>query len=365
MQQVSFVNGVETRDGGTHVDLIASQIVEFVRKRLEKKHKVSLRPAEIKNHLFVFIRADIINSAFSSQTKEKLITDPRDFGSKHEVSEKTLKALFESDIIQNILDWAQQKALADERKMLRELNKQVSREKVLKLIDAKGRDREKCTLALFEGNSASSAFRKYRDPQIHGAFPLRGKFLNVTEMPAAKIIQNAEVKDILTAMGLKMGESPTDLRYGKILIYSDADPDGDSIAGLLVNFFGTFWPELLEQKRLLRVITPLVVAKKGKTVLSFYTSKELEDWMAQQKDLSTWDIAYKKGLAALEDDEYCEIIQNPRMFALTSGSNLKTSLYAWFGGDPAIRKRKILGLEEDDASANVVDDVVDSTSMFQ
>ena len=365
MQQVSFVNGVETRDGGTHVDLIASQIVEFVRKRLEKKHKVSLRPAEIKNHLFVFIRADIINSAFSSQTKEKLITDPRDFGSKHEVSEKTLKALFESDIIQNILDWAQQKALADERKMLRELNKQVSREKVLKLIDAKGRDREKCTLALFEGNSASSAFRKYRNPQIHGAFPLRGKFLNVTEMPAAKIIQNAEVKDILTAMGLKMGESPTDLRYGKILIYSDADPDGDSIAGLLVNFFGTFWPELLEQKRLLRVITPLVVAKKGKTVLSFYTSKELEDWMAHQKDLSTWDIAYKKGLAALEDDEYCEIIQNPRMFALTSGSNLKTSLYAWFGGDPAIRKRKILGLEEDDASANVVDDVVDSTSMFQ
>jgi DNA topoisomerase-2 len=166
-------------------------------------------------------------------------------------------------------------------------------------------------------------------------------------------------------MGLKMGESPTDLRYGKILIYSDADPDGDSIAGLLVNFFGTFWPELLEQKRLLRVITPLVVAKKGKTVLSFYTSKELEDWMAHQKDLSTWDIAYKKGLAALEDDEYCEIIQNPRMFALTSGSNLKTSLYAWFGGDPAIRKRKILGLEEDDASANVVDDVVDSTSMFQ
>jgi len=365
MQQVSFVNGVETRDGGTHVDMITSQIVEFIRRRLEKKHKLTLRPAEIKNHLFVFVRADIVNSAFSSQTKEKLITDPRDFGSKHEVSEKTLKALYDSEIIQNILDWAQQKALADERKMLRELNKQVSRDKVLKLIDAKGRDREKCTLALFEGNSASSAFRKYRDPQVHGAFPLRGKFLNVTEMPASKIIQNAEVKDILTAMGLKMGEPPSDLRYGKILIYSDADPDGDSIAGLLVNFFGTFWPELLEQKRLLRVITPLVVAKKGKTVLSFYTARELEDWMTSQKDASTWDIAYKKGLAALEDDEYCEIIQNPRMFALTSGNNLKTSLYAWFGGDPAIRKKKILGVEDDDPSAIPVEEALESNSMFQ
>lgn len=343
MQQVSFVNGVETKDGGTHVDFVTSQVVESVRARLKKKHKVDLRPAEIRNHMFVFVSCDIVNSSFSSQTKEKLITDPRDFGSKHELSEKFLKQVCESEMIQRILDWAQQKSLAEERKALRELNKQISKEKVLKLIDAKGRDRNLCTLALFEGDSASGAFRKYRDPQVQGAFPLRGKFLNVSELPASKVIQNKEVKDILTALGLRMGEEPKDLRYGRVLIYSDADPDGDSIAGLLINFFGRFWPELLKDGRICRVMTPLVVVKNKKTQMSFYTNEEFENWIKSVNNSKDWDISYKKGLAALEDEEYADIIKFPKMFSISPGENLKQSLDDWFGADPAVRKKKILG----------------------
>lgn len=343
MQQVSFVNGCETKDGGTHVDFVANQIVESIRSRLKKKHKVELRPAEIKNHMFVFVSADIVNSSFSSQTKEKLITDPRDFGSKHELSDKFLRTVCESEMIQRILDWAQQKNLAEERKALRELNKQLSKEKVLKLIDAKAKDRETCTLALFEGDSASGAFRKYRDPQTQGAFPLRGKFLNVSELPASKIIQNKEVKDILNAMGLRMGEQPKNLRYGKVLIYSDADPDGDSIAGLLTNFFGRFWPEMLQEDRIFRVMTPLVVAKSKKQQISFYTNDEFEEWEKTIKNHKEWDISYKKGLAALEDEEYAEIIKTPRMFSISPGENLKQTLDDWFGADPSVRKQKILG----------------------
>lgn len=344
MQQVSFVNGVETKDGGTHVDFVANQVVEAVRARLKKKHKVDVKPSEIRNHMFVFVSCDIVNSSFSSQTKEKLITDPRDFGSKHELSEKYLKVVCESEMIQRILDWAQQKSLADERKALRDLNKQLSKEKVLKLIDAKSRDRDLCTLALFEGDSASGAFRKYRDPQTQGAFPLRGKFLNVSEMPASKIIQNKEVKDILNAMGLRMGEEPKSLRYGKVLIYSDADPDGDSIAGLLVNFFGRFWPEMLSEGRVCRVMTPLVVAKSKKEQISFYTSEEFDAWFSSLKNAKEWDVSYKKGLAALEDEEYAEIIKNPRMFSIDPGQNLKGTLDDWFGADPAPRKKKILSV---------------------
>ena len=343
MQQVSFVNGVETKDGGTHVDFVTWQIVEAVRARLKKKNKIELKPAEIRNHMFVFVSCDIVNSSFSSQTKEKLITDPRDFGSKHELSDKFLKQVCESEMIQRILDWAQQKSLAEERKKLRELNKQVSGGKVLKLIDAKSRNREECTLALFEGDSASGAFRKYRDPMTQGAFPLRGKFLNVSELPASKVIQNQEVKDILTALGLRMGEEPKDLRYGKVLVYSDADPDGDSIAGLLTNFFGRFWPELLSQNRFYRVMTPLVVAKKGSETLPFYTHEEFEKWHSTVKDLKKWDVSYKKGLAALENEEYAEIIKNPRMFSIIPGEDLKQTLDNWFGADPAVRKKKILG----------------------
>lgn len=344
--QVSFVNSVETKDGGTHVDYIASQVIEWIRERVKKKHKVDLKPSELRNHFFLFVQADIVNPAFSSQTKEKMITEAKEFGSKFELADKTLKAVLASEVVQRILDWAQQKALADERKQLRELNKNLAKGKVLKLIDAKARyGRGDCTLALFEGDSASSAFRKYRDPQRQGAFPLRGKFVNVTEMPATKIIQNQEVKDILAATGLKMGEEPKELRYGKVLIYSDADPDGDSIAGLLINFFGRFWPELFDQGRVCRVMTPLVVAKRKGETLSFYSADEFNEWQAKQKDLSKWDVAYKKGLAALEDEEYREIIQNPNMFAIEADGSLKQTLDAWFGGDPAIRKVKIMGTQ--------------------
>jgi DNA topoisomerase-2 len=341
MQQVSFVNGVETKDGGTHVDFVASQVVDAVRERLRKKHKVDLRPAEIRNHLFVFVSADIVNSSFSSQTKEKLITDPRDFGSKHELSDKFLKSVVSSEVVQRVLDWAQQKKKADEKKALRDLNKKLDKEKVLKLIDAKGRNRSDCTLSLFEGDSASSAFRKYRDPMTQGAFPLRGKFLNVSGMPASKVVQNKEVQALLNAIGLRLGEDPEDLRYGKVLIYSDADPDGDSIAGLLTNFFGRYWPEMLEKKMLYRVMTPLVVATRKAERKMFYTVEDFERWQASSESKG-WDVSYKKGLAALEDPEYCDIIRDPRMFALVPGDDLEQSLEDWFGDDPTPRKEKIL-----------------------
>lgn len=341
MQQVSFVNGVATVDGGTHVDYVANQVVDAVRARLKKRHKVDLRPSEIKNHMFVFVSSDIVNSSFSSQTKEKLITDARDFGSKHALSEKFLKAVCASEMIQSILDWAQQKKKADERKALRQLNKKLDKEKVLKLIDAKGRRRDKCTLALFEGDSASSAFRKYRDPMTQGAFPLRGKFLNVAGMRPSKVIQNKEVQALLNAIGLRLGEEPKNLRYGKILIYSDADPDGDSIAGLLVNFFGRYWPELLEAKMLFRVMTPLVVASKKDERLMFYNNEDFIAW--KKTNTRGWDISYKKGLAALEDPEYKDIIKTPRMFALVPGDDLDQALEDWFGDDADVRKRKMLG----------------------
>jgi len=229
-------------------------------------------------------------------------------------------------------------------KQLRALNKGVAKGKVLKLIDAKSRtNREECTISLFEGDSSISAFRKFRDPMMQGGFPLRGKFINVSECTVSRVIQNAEVKDLLTAIGLQMGEEPANLRYGKVLIYADADPDGDSIAGLLINFFGRYWPELFDQERIFRVMTPLVVVEKGKERTSFYTNDEFEQWQSKTKDLKKWNISYKKGLAALEDVDYQEIIQNPRMFSIKGSKNLESVLDTWFSGESGKRKKKILG----------------------
>lgn len=224
-QQVSFANSTETYDGGTHVDYIMSQIISSLREFFLKKHKVDVKPSELKNHMFLFLNSTVINPSFSSQTKEKLITEVKEFGSSFEISSKLIQSILKSEIVNSILDWIEQKKNAEENKLQRDLNKKLGKIKVEKLIDAKGKDRWKYSIGLFEGDSAISAFRKHRDPQTMGAFALRGKFVNVSEMNNSKLVQNAEVVNLMAAIGLKLGQ-PIDLktlRYGRILLYVDAD----------------------------------------------------------------------------------------------------------------------------------------------
>jgi DNA topoisomerase-2 len=222
----------------------------------------------------------------------------------------------------------------------------LDKTKVIKLVDAKkSGNRDACTLAIFEGDSAMGAFREYRDPQTQGAFPLRGKFVNVREIKDSQVVQNKEVQALMAAIGLKIGHEPKDLRYGKLLFYTDSDLDGHSIAGLLINFFGKYWPELFEEGRVQKVETPLMVAKKGKTTLSFYTDSEYKEWESKQSSLTSWGIEYKKGLAALENEEYEEIIKRPKAFSLMKDPAFDFTLNVWFSGDSDPRKKKILGEE--------------------
>jgi DNA gyrase/topoisomerase IV subunit B len=189
--------------------------------------------------------------------------------------------------------------------------------------------------------SALSAVRKFRDPQSFGAFPLKGKFLNVNELKPSDVIKNREVVDLMGSLGLRLGEAPENLRYGKIYIYTDADPDGDAIAALLINFFAKFWPELFTENRIFRIMTPIVVAQKGKQTMSFYTNTEYHKWF-NEIDPKPWSIEYKKGLASLEDVEYNDIIRNPNTLLISSDKLFKQTLSEWFGGDSAPRKAKLL-----------------------
>ena len=151
-QQISFVNSTDTYDGATHVDYVMNQIVSALREFFQKKHKVDVKPSELKNHMFLFLNSTIINPSFSSQTKEKLITEIKDFGSTFEITNKLIQSIIKSEIIESILDWIDQKKLADENKLTRTLNSNLSKIKVEKLIDAKGRDRWKCSIGIFEGD---------------------------------------------------------------------------------------------------------------------------------------------------------------------------------------------------------------------
>jgi DNA topoisomerase-2 len=344
-QQISFANSTDTYDGGTHVDYVLNQILSKLREFFQKKHKVDVKPSELKNHIFLFLNATVVNSGFSSQTKEKLITEVKDFGYQFEVSDKLIKEILKSEIVDSILDWIQQKKAADENKLARELNKNLAKIKVDKLIDAKAKERWKCSLALFEGDSASSAFRKYRDPQTQGAFSLRGKFVNATEMTNQKLVLNNEVVNLMGALGLKLGQDviPGTLRYGKVLFYCDQDYDGYSIVALLVNFLYKYWPELFEHNMVYKAETPIVVAQhlKSKKKTAFYTQQEYNDWLSNA-NTKEWEIKYKKGLAALVDDEYREIINNPRLTLLTKDELSKDSLNIWFGKDSDLRKNELL-----------------------
>jgi DNA topoisomerase-2 len=357
-QQVSFVNGVETKDGGRHVDFISNQLSDWLRAEIKRKHKVEVKPSDLKNHVFLFINCTVVNPIFASQTKEKLITEAKDFTTRHEIDVSTLKKIFKSEIVESILDWAEKKKLADDRKALRQLNKELDKTKVPKLIDAKSKTgRNNCTLAIFEGDSASSAFRQYRNPPWQGAFPLRGKFMNVMEQTNTKVAQNKEVQSLLAALGLRMGEAPKDLRYGKILIYTDQDHDGMSIAGLLLNFFGKYWPELFTEGRICKVETPLMVAKQGKKTEVFYTEADYKQW-SKGRDLKSWEVEYKKGLAALENEEYKQIIQNPKFYAFTGTKNLNDTLETWFGSDSQPRKEAILSEPEEN------NDIITTDGLF-
>jgi len=132
---------------------------------------------------------------------------------------------------------------------------------------------------------------------FYGAFPLRGKVMNVRDASAQKIQANAEIQNLLNITGLVFGKKYTDvseLRYGKIIIFTDADIDGIHIKGLLMNFFEHNWPELLKMDFLFEFITPILKAKKGKESRSFYTLNEYQSWLA--KSPKGWKVKYYKGL---------------------------------------------------------------------
>lgn len=208
-QHISFVNTTQTNIGGTHIDYIANQVVAAVRAYLLKKHKVDVRPAEIKQHLQLFIDATIINPRYSSQTKDELITEIKDYKTSFEVTDKFIKKLLGTSIIQAVLDWVAAKEEAAKKAEMRKLNKDINKtdaRRVEKLTDAtEKKERWKCSLVLTEGDSARTPIQSARDPRYMGVFPLKGKPINVSGTDVKKLMGNAEFTNIMIATGLQLG----------------------------------------------------------------------------------------------------------------------------------------------------------------
>lgn len=353
-QQVSYVNSVYTYDGGNHINYIADQITPYLREKINKKYKTDIMPGQIKNHLFLFVNSTIIRPSFSSQTKEKLISDIKNFGTTIELPEKFLGQIYKSEITNSITDWLDKKKMADESKAEREANKTIAKVKVDKLVDCRWAGtlkKSKTSLSITEGDSAAAGFRKFRDPNTQALFPIRGKILNVRVAAKDKIRANEELKGIMAAMGLQFGKSPfvyrgnrvfhDSLRINEIHILTDADTDGADIAGLLLNIFAYYWPELIKEHRVARIDTPILIARQGRKSEKFYYKSDFDKW-CEKNDPSKWDIEYYKGLSALEDKEYKELIQNPNIYYYELDDVALDELEIWFGKDADKRKEKLL-----------------------
>ncbi|KAF2204575.1 type II DNA topoisomerase [Delitschia confertaspora ATCC 74209] len=316
-QQVSFVNSIATTSGGTHVNYIADQIVDKLMAVVKKKNKggVTLKPAQIRNHIFLFVNAQIVNPAFTSQTKEQLTTKASQFGSKCQVSDKFLKAIEKTEVVQNIMHFAQQKADQLLKKSDGNKRTRMNNSKLTEAGKAGTKDGWKCTLILTEGDSASGlaiAGRAVVDPDLFGVFPLRGKLLNVRDASIEQISKNQEIQNIKKFIGLQHKKEYTDtrgLRYGHIMIMTDQDHDGSHIKGLLINFLQVQFPSLLKiEGFLLEFITPIVKVWKGdpkkpKHLKSFFSMPEFEEWRELHKHEKGWEHKYYKGLGTSTVDD--------------------------------------------------------------
>ncbi|XP_058073689.1 DNA topoisomerase 2-like isoform X2 [Magnolia sinica] len=318
-QQVSFVNGIATIKGGTHVEYVTNQIANHLVAIVNKKNKdANMKPHTVKNHLWVFVNALIDNPAFDSQTKETLTTRQSSFGSKCELSQELLKKVAKSGVVENLLSWADFKQSKDMKKTDgSKIGRITDIKKLNDANEAGKRNAEKCTLILTEGDSAKAlavAGISVVGSNHYGVFPLRGKLLNVREASAKQIMDNAEIQHIKKILGLQQGrqyDSVKSLRYGHLMIMTDQDHDGSHIKGLLINFFHMFWPSLLKiPSFLVEFVTPIVKAthKKSKKVLPFYNMPEFESWKESLgENVKDWSTKYYKGLGtstANEGKEY-------------------------------------------------------------
>ena len=355
---VAFVNGAEC-SRGTHLKAVRLPLGKAIAEVLKKKHKIDVTVNNISNKYGIFGIFDISNPAYSSQTKEELTTAEDTFykdGTKFDIPEDFLKKATKSEIVDIVVDWHRQKTEAEDQAKIRKLNREAK--KLLrsdKFINCNSKRKEDRVLIVYEGDSAGSAFRTCRNPMTQAAYFMRGVPKNVWGLTATQVMKNQVFNDIVNIIGLQWGEynKKENLKFSKIVIGSDMDPDGSHIAGLLMLFFNHF-PELFEQKMVCRLISPFIVANKGKRGTKSFESipfNSLEEFKAVEKKLKGYEIKHVKGLGTLNKEESKEMYKNPIYHYFTKDEAADLVFKKWFAKDAdgaKIRK----GMMKDTVMAN-------------
>lgn len=328
---VAFVNGAEC-SRGTHLRAVRLPLGKAIAEVLKKKHKVDVTVNNISNKYGIFGSFDISNPAYSSQTKEELTTAEDVFykdGTKFSVPEDFLKKATKSEIVDIVVDWYKQKTEAEDQAKIRKLNREAK--KLLrsdKFINCNSKKKKEKILFLTEGDSAKSGFRQCRNPMTQACYCLRGKPRNTLELTATQVMKNQEFADIFNILGLQWGEKADidKLNFGKVAICSDQDVDGHAICALLMCFF-SHWPELFDMGVIVRSMSPIIIATKGKDVQKFY---HLDEFRKVQNKLKGYKILYNKGLGGLTNQFYKEMLQQPIFVRFSRDDMAELMLKKWF-----------------------------------
>lgn len=334
-QHVSFVNGIYTQKGGKHVEYIVNQIVRKLTEFIKNKKKIDVKATTIKEQLALFMRCDIENPSFSSQSKDELGTSSSAFGSTCKVSDDFIEKLAKM----GVMDAACELTAVKENKAAKKTDGSKTRtiRGIPKLIDANfaGTDKSgQCTIILCEGDSAKAGIvsgLSREDRNTIGVYPMKGKIMNTRGEAVKKISENNEIKEIKQILGLEVGRkyTPDDvkfrLRYGKIIFMTDQDLDGSHIKGLGINLFQSEWPSLAEIPGFIGFInTPILKAKKGNQEKVFYNEGEYRAWKeggttaggaaaAAAANTTGWNVKYYKGLGTSTGKEFKEYFEHKKI----------------------------------------------------
>lgn len=327
----SYVNNINTIEGGTHVSGFRRSITRVFKSYGEKqgmfeKAKVEIEGDDFREGLTAVISVKVPEPQFEGQTKTKLGNNEV-MGVVDSTLSRVLTAFLEENpkdaktIIQKVILAAQARAAA---KKAREM---VQRKSVLtggglpgKLADCSDKDPFRCELFLVEGDSAGGTAKQGRDRSYQAILPLRGKILNVEKAMEHKIYDNEEIRNMFTALGVKIGtpEDPksldiSKLRYHKLIIMTDADVDGSHIATLILTFVFRYMKELVEQGYVYIAQPPLYLLKRGKDQAYAFDDEERKAWIKQYAagKEDTVHIQRYKGLGEMNSEQLWETTMNP------------------------------------------------------
>ena len=327
----SYVNNINTIEGGTHVSGFRRALTRVFksygdRNGLFEKAKVEIEGDDFREGLSAIISVKVPEPQFEGQTKTKLGNNEV-MGVVDSTVSKVLEAYLEENpkeaknIVAKVILAAQARAAA---RKAREL---VQRKSVLsggglpgKLADCSDRNPERCELYLVEGDSAGGTAKQGRDRGYQAILPLRGKILNVEKAMEHKIYDNEEIRNMFTALGVKIGtpEDPkaldlSKLRYHKLIIMTDADVDGSHIATLILTFIYRYMKEMIEQGYVYIAQPPLYLVKRGKEQAYAYNEEQrkglVEKLGAGKEDSVT--IQRYKGLGEMNAEQLWETTMNP------------------------------------------------------